>query len=65
MQPGTPPLVNQSESLSSASLTDVQNAVKYAVQSKWKTETSGNLALKVKGAEAIKRITGLEATEPD
>jgi hypothetical protein len=61
-----PPVVNQSESLSTASLTDVQDAVLYAVQSKWHSEIpGGNQGLRIKGAEAIKHITGLEANEPD
>jgi hypothetical protein len=60
-----PPTVNQSESLSTASLADVQNAVTYAVQSKWHTEVGPGSNLKIKGAEMVKRITGLEVSEPD
>jgi hypothetical protein len=63
--PAAPAGVNQSELLSDLSTTDLQNVVTYSVSSKWRVEAGANRPLRIKGAEMIKAVTGLEATEPE
>ena len=63
--PGPPPIVNGAESLCDISSTDLNNVVINATVGKWRMEGGAGGPLKIKGAEMIKRTTGLEATEPD
>jgi len=47
---------------------DITAAANYAIYlkvSKWQTDDVQSRPLKISGADMVKRITGLEATEPD
>jgi hypothetical protein len=63
--PAAPAVVNQSELLSDLTTTDLQKVVAFSVSSKWRVEAGANPPLRIKGAEMIKAVTGLEATEQE
>jgi hypothetical protein len=65
VHPGQPPITNPSESLCDLTSTELTNAIGNAVIGKWRTEVGSSGGLRIKGAEMVKRTTGLEPTEPD